>query len=571
MTRRPLHVRHLGLVEYEDGLDAQRRCAQARAAGAIPDTLLLLQHPRVLTLGRGAERSNVLLPESALEQRGFGLFPTDRGGDVTYHGPGQLVGYPIFDLSPDRRDVRRYVRGIEECLIRLAGDQGIEAVRVEGRTGVWVDRREPGAPPPSAPPRWEKLGAIGVHLSRWITTHGFALNVTTRLDDFAAIVPCGIRDAGVCSLASLLAPRGLAAPAIGAVALRAERHAAEVWEAEPFAVEPEFESISLCVLREGLAGDELLLLLRTQDRGGFWQILTGRREPGESPLQTAARELVEETGLSPRLEEIQDLGYQHDFSIDPALLPGPSGTAPRFVRETAFGLRVPPGAEVRLDPREHQDHRWLAVEDGLRLLRHAGLQRAVRLLAEGDGGPARKGIEAPPLQLAAARGASADPANRIGLHGIASSAGREEVCVAQVTQVTQTAGWSANLEVGIEEVDREHGLQIDLLNLLDTLLAGGDRVRAAEAAERLADFTDAHFLSEELLMRLRSYDGYHLHVEEHRRLLDRLASIRRSEFAHNEARGLVEDLRRWFANHVRTMDRDFARFVQAGPASGPSQ
>src|SRR5207302_5936423 len=181
---RPLRVRWLGLVEYQDGLDMQGQLAAARAAGCAPDTLLLLEHPPVITLGRGATRANVLWSDALLEQRGFESFETDRGGDVTYHGPGQLVGYPVLDLKPDRKDVRKYVRSIEELMIRLAADHGVVAERIEGRTGVWV----PGA---------GKLGAIGVHLSRWITSHGFAFNVRPRLDDFSAIVPCGIRHAGV--------------------------------------------------------------------------------------------------------------------------------------------------------------------------------------------------------------------------------------------------------------------------------------------------------------------------------------------------------------------------------------
>src|SRR5712664_2717410 len=187
---RELHVRRLGLVEYEDGLAAQRLLVEARAAGLVPDTLLLLEHPRVVTLGRGAKPQNVLWTPEQLRARGFELFETDRGGDITYHGPGQLVGYPILDLKPDRCDVHKYVRDLEEVLIRTAAAYGIDAARVDGLTGVWVGR--------------EKLAAIGVRISRWITSHGFALNVTTDLDYFNLIVPCGIADRGVTSLSRLL-------------------------------------------------------------------------------------------------------------------------------------------------------------------------------------------------------------------------------------------------------------------------------------------------------------------------------------------------------------------------------
>src|SRR5437762_11608896 len=187
---RELQVRRLGLVEYEDALTAQRLILEARAAGLVPDTLLLLEDPRVVTLGRGAKAHNVLWAPEQLRARGFDLFETDRGGDVTYHGPGQLVGYPLLDLKPDRKDVRKYVASLEEVLIRTAADFGIGSGRMAGRIGTWT--------------KAGKLGAIGVHISRWITSHGFAFNVSTDLRDFGAIVPCGISDAGVTSLAMLL-------------------------------------------------------------------------------------------------------------------------------------------------------------------------------------------------------------------------------------------------------------------------------------------------------------------------------------------------------------------------------
>lgn len=156
----------------------------------MPDTLLLLEHDPVFTLGRNARRENVLLAEDTLRARGFDVFDTGRGGDVTYHGPGQVVGYPILDLSPDRRDVHRYVRALEEVMIRACLDYGVEAGRVSGLTGVWVGEH--------------KIGAIGVRIARWVTSHGFAFNVTTDLTPFELIVPCGIRGRGVTSLAHLL-------------------------------------------------------------------------------------------------------------------------------------------------------------------------------------------------------------------------------------------------------------------------------------------------------------------------------------------------------------------------------
>lgn len=187
-----IEVRRLGVVEYGEALELQRRLVDDRRAGRIPDTLLLLQHPSVITLGVKArnDRRHVLATEEALDAAGVALYETGRGGDVTYHGPGQLVGYPILDLRPDRCDVHAYVRDIEEALIRATRSFGVETHRVPGLTGVWAGG--------------EKLAAIGVRISRWITSHGFAYNVTTDLDHFKLIVPCGIGDRGVTSLSRLL-------------------------------------------------------------------------------------------------------------------------------------------------------------------------------------------------------------------------------------------------------------------------------------------------------------------------------------------------------------------------------
>ena len=183
---RPLEVRRLGRVPYARGLELQERLVADRQAGRIPDQLLLLEHDPVFTLGRNARTANVLLPAEALRERGFEVFETGRGGDVTYHGPGQVVGYPILDLAPDRRDVHRYVRDLEEVMMRTCADYGLEASRVEGLTGTWLGD--------------EKIGAIGVRIARWVTSHGFAFNVGTDLGAFDLIVPCGIRGRGVTSL-----------------------------------------------------------------------------------------------------------------------------------------------------------------------------------------------------------------------------------------------------------------------------------------------------------------------------------------------------------------------------------
>lgn len=211
---RPLRVRRLRRIPYAEGLDLQARLVKERQAGEIPDTLLLLEHDPVFTLGRNARRENVLVSEDDLREKGFEVFESGRGGDVTYHGPGQVVGYPILDLSPDRRDVHRYVRDLEEVMIRCCADYGVTAGRVEGLSGAWVER--------------EKIGAIGVRISRWVTSHGFAFNVTTDLSAFELIVPCGIRGRGVTSLKRLL---GQGVP-LDEVKGRLAAHLADVFERE---------------------------------------------------------------------------------------------------------------------------------------------------------------------------------------------------------------------------------------------------------------------------------------------------------------------------------------------------
>ena len=184
----PLEVRHLGVVPYAEAGDLQRALVEERRAGRVPDLLLLLEHPHVITMGvkLDAARSHLIATPELLAQRRVEVHESGRGGDITYHGPGQLVGYPILDLRPDRCDVHRYVRDLEEVMIRAASDFGLTARRVEGLTGAWV-----GA---------DKLGAIGVRISRWITSHGFAFNVMTDLDYFKLIVPCGITSGGVTSV-----------------------------------------------------------------------------------------------------------------------------------------------------------------------------------------------------------------------------------------------------------------------------------------------------------------------------------------------------------------------------------
>jgi len=180
----------LGTVDYAEAHRLQEDLQAKRIAGEIGDTVLLLEHPPVLTLGRSAKEQHVLAPREVLEARGIAVHEVGRGGDATYHGPGQLVAYPIIDLKPDRKDVRKYVWSLEETMIRTCGDFGLPATRIQGLNGAWTDDR--------------KIGAVGVRISRWVTMHGLALNVDSDLSYFELIVPCGIPDKTVTSLSAEL-------------------------------------------------------------------------------------------------------------------------------------------------------------------------------------------------------------------------------------------------------------------------------------------------------------------------------------------------------------------------------
>lgn len=183
-------MRRLGRVSYASGLRLQEELVASRKISEVGDTLLLLEHDPVVTLGRNARAENLLIPEALLRERGVELFEAGRGGDVTYHGPGQVVGYPILELPEGRRDVHRYVRDLEEVMIRVCADYGFAGRRIPGKSGTFVGEN--------------KIGAIGVRISRWVTSHGFAFNVNTDLSGFDLIVPCGLKDQGVTSLRRLL-------------------------------------------------------------------------------------------------------------------------------------------------------------------------------------------------------------------------------------------------------------------------------------------------------------------------------------------------------------------------------
>jgi lipoyl(octanoyl) transferase len=185
---------NLGLIGYAEAYALQKRVVAARKAEAIEDVLLLCEHPHVITQGRNGKRAHLLVSERVLRQKGMDYYETSRGGDITYHGPGQIVGYPILNLGTIRRDVVWYVRMLEEAMIRATAEFGVTAERVAGKTGIWVRTGNTE----------EKLAAIGVHVSRWVTSHGFAYNVSTDLRNFDLIVPCGIADRKATSLEKLL-------------------------------------------------------------------------------------------------------------------------------------------------------------------------------------------------------------------------------------------------------------------------------------------------------------------------------------------------------------------------------
>jgi lipoyl(octanoyl) transferase len=222
----------LGLIGYAEAYALQKRIVAARKANAIDDVLLLCDHPHVITQGRNGKRENLLAGENVLRQKGVKFYETSRGGDVTYHGPGQIVGYPILNLAAIRRDVVWYVRMLEEVMIRASADFDVVATREPGKTGIWVAPQENSTHSalgvqrsPSGTGSPEKLGAIGVHISRWVTSHGFAYNVSTDLRFFDLIVPCGIADRKATSLEKLLGRR----VASDEVAVRLQEHFGDVF------------------------------------------------------------------------------------------------------------------------------------------------------------------------------------------------------------------------------------------------------------------------------------------------------------------------------------------------------
>jgi lipoate-protein ligase B len=334
---RVCELRNLQLVTYENGMRLQQKLVELRQEETIPDQLLLLEHPPVITLGRGGDVQNLVAPPATLKAERVRFYETTRGGDITYHGPGQLVGYPIIHLGEGKRDVRKYVTKLEEVLIRTVAEYGITAVRAEGKRGIWAGN--------------DKIAAIGVRIARWVTSHGFALNVTTNLEHFRLITPCGLHGTGVTSIARLT---GRNVP-IDEVRNLVAAIFAEVFERDVIS-RPEAIRLVKVMVHDG---QRVLLLHRRPERGNFWQPITGSIEEGETPLDTARRELVEETGTA---GEPVAIDLQQSFMIESQFLAG-KFPPPIIASETGFAVEVSADVPIRMDPDEHDDHGWFTFAE----------------------------------------------------------------------------------------------------------------------------------------------------------------------------------------------------------------
>ena len=364
-TPRPAQLRRFGLVFYTAGLRMQKALAEHLKDAANPDQLVMLSHNPVFTLGRNASAADIHVSQEFCEQHGLEIQQTDRGGEVTYHGPGQIVVYPICNLAGGRQDVGRLVRGLEEAMIRTAAGFGVTADRLKGAPGIWVD----------TPRGLEKLGAVGLHLRRWITTHGIAFNVEPNLAHFGWITPCGFTDKGVCSLRSLM---GDAAPDFETAADLLQQHLCECLGLDILPSRPASQSVNALTWRRGTEGPEILMMLRVPTHGLWWQSVTGMMEPGESCEETAHRELKEETGLNGNLTP---LPLKHSFWVDSSIIHFPD-PEPRFNTETCFHMEVPGGAPVHLAPDEHSEFKWCGFEEAHDLMRWEGSKAALRLLRQ---------------------------------------------------------------------------------------------------------------------------------------------------------------------------------------------
>ena len=364
MRRCDLHRLHL--VTYENGMKLQQKLVEMRQRDEIADQLLLLEHPPVITLGRGGDETNLLAAPSHLAAEGVRFYETTRGGDITYHGPGQIVGYPILHLGEGKRDVRKYVTSLEEVLIRTVAEYGITAQRVEGKRGIWVGN--------------DKIAAIGVRIARWVTSHGWALNVSTNLDHFRLITPCGLAGTGVTSIERETGRR----VAIDEVRDVLAANFAEVFERQ---LTPRAETLRLVkVLVHD--GERVLLLHRRPERGNFWQPITGTIEEGEAPLDAARRELDEETG---QRGEPRSLEMTQSFMIESEYLES-RYPAPIVASEVAYEIALDSRLPIRVDAEEHDAWGWFTFAEAYERIRwtddREALERlAARLRVAGSGMP----------------------------------------------------------------------------------------------------------------------------------------------------------------------------------------
>jgi lipoyl(octanoyl) transferase len=357
-------LHRLHLVTYENGMLLQQKLVEMRQREELDDQLLLLEHPPVITLGRGGKLENLLASEDTLRSHRVRFFETTRGGDITYHGPGQVVGYPILHLGEGNRDVRKYVWKLEEVLIRTVAACGITAERVEGKRGIWVGTN--------------KIAAIGVRIARWVTSHGWALNVSTDLDHFRLITPCGLHGTGVTSIER---ETGRRVP-MEEVRDHLARHFAEIFERE---LVPRPESIRLVkTLVHDPAADHarILLLHRRRERGNFWQPITGTIDANETPLETARRELIEETGLP---GDPRPLGLTQSFLIESEYL-AKRYPQPIIASEICFEAVRDSRLPVVIDPAEHDDWGWFSFEEAYRKIQWPDDREALeRLQASRNG------------------------------------------------------------------------------------------------------------------------------------------------------------------------------------------
>ena len=335
---RRCEIHRLHTVTYENGMRLQQKLVEMRQREEIDDQLLLLEHPPVITLGRGGDDTNLLATPPELASHGVRFYETTRGGDITYHGPGQIVGYPIIHLGEGNRDVRRYVTALEEVLIRTVAEYGITAARVDGKRGIWVGN--------------DKIAAIGVRIARWVTSHGWALNVNTNLEHFRLITPCGLQGTGVTSIA-----RETGAP----VPMDDVRDVLAAKFSEVFGRElvPRPETLRLIkVLVHD--GRRVLLLHRRPERGNFWQPITGSMEERESPIETARREIREETGQS---AEPVPLDLTQSFMIESQYLAARGYASPIIASEICFETRIDSRLPVTIDPAEHDAWAWFTFAE----------------------------------------------------------------------------------------------------------------------------------------------------------------------------------------------------------------